>query len=495
MLTPFEVPPGVFKNGTRYQSQGRFYDADLWRWFEGTQRGVGGWRKKSSSAVTGKARAIQAWVDNSNKTWVQVGTNTGLFVFSRSGTMSDITPAGYSPGPANASTGGGYGRGNYGRGTYGSPRPDDTNIIPAQVWTLDTWGEIAIACDGRVIYEWELDPAQPATVLTAGAPPDEAAPPAVAVFTTEEGAIVALGAADDPRKVEWSDPENRNTWKPAADNLAGGFRVQSSGRLQCGKRIRGGAILHTDVDAHLMTYSAGSPDIYEITRLASGCGIISQQAAAVVDSRDFWMGGNRFWEFNGTVNPLECEVGDFVFSNINRGQISKVSAVHNSQFGEVWWFYPSASSIEIDSYVVYNYREGHWSVGKLVRLCGTDKGVIPYPMMVDNDGFLYEHEVGTQRDGRRPYALSGPVEIGSGESTISVYGIIPDEANVGDVDVSFTTGDWTMSPDFEEGPFSLTEKTDVRFNGRRVSIKMIAQPDIDFRVGIFRFMFKQGPRR
>lgn len=495
MLIRYDVPPGVFRNGTRYQSQGRFYDADLWRWFEGTQRPVGGWRLKSEDPVTGKARAILTWVDNINQTWISAGTNEGLFVYTRGGVLHDITPVSFVAGPADSTTGGGYGTGLYGAGLYGTPRADDTNIIPAMVWTLDNWGEILIACDGETIYEWGVDTAFPATILTDGAPPDEAAPSAFAIFVTEEGAIVALQAAGDPRKVEWSDPEDRTVWKPAGTNLAGGFRIQSSGQLLCGKRIRGASILHTDVDCHLMTYSAGSPDVYDIQRLASGCGIVSKQAAAVVDSRDFWMGSNRFWVFNGAVDPLECDVGDYVFSGINKGQLAKVTAAHNSQFGEVLWFYPSASSIENDRYVSFNYRENHWSIGALVRLSGTDKGVIPYPLMFDGDGFLYEHEVGQSRDGRQPYALSGPVEIGGGENTVSIYGVIPDESNLGDVAVSFTTGDWTMSPDAEIPAVDLTAKTDVRFNGRRVSIKMLADPDQDFRVGIFRFEAKAGTRR
>lgn len=495
-LIPYELPPGVFKNGTRYQSAGRFYDADLWRWFEGTQRPVGGWRKKSSSAVDGKGRAIITWVDNSNTTWTAVGSNEGLFVFTRAGTLFNITPAGYTAGPADATTGGGFGTGLFGTGAFGAPRPDNTNVIPAQVWTLDTWGEILIACDGDVIYEWELNTGVPATVLTAGAPPDEAAPSAVAIFVTEEGAIVALGAAGDPRKIEWCDPEDRNLWKPAADNLAGGFRVQTQGKLQTGKRVRGGSVVNTDVDVHSMTYSPGSPDIYDIQRLASGCGIISKQGIAVVDSRAIWMGTNRFWLFDGSVNPLECDVGDFVFTDLNPGQVSKATTVHNSQFGEVWFFYPSASSIENDSYVSYNYRENHWSVGALDRLCGTDKGTGgQYPMMVDADGFLYEHEVGQFRDGRTPYALSGPIELGEGDATLSVYDIIPDETNLGSVQVYFTTGDWTMSPDTIIGPVDLIDRTNVRFNTRRLSIRLEADPDQDFRVGKFRFNVKGSSKR
>lgn len=497
MLIEYDLPPGVFRNGTQFQARGRFYDADLWRWFEGTQRPVGGWRQKASDPVNGFGRAILTWVDNSNSTWVSVASNQGLYVYTRGGSQSNITPAAWVAGPANSSTGGGYGRGSYGRGTYGTPRPDDTNIIPAMVWTLDTFGEVLIACDGNEIYEWDVNPANIATLLKDGTTPSsDGAPSASAIFTTEEGAIVALQAAGDPRKLEWSDPEDRHLWVPAADNAAGGFRVQTQGALIAGKRIRGGSVIFTDVDCHLMTFSPGSPDIYDIQRLASGCGIVSKQGAAVVDTRCFWMGANRFWAFNGTVDPLECDVGDYVFQNINRGQMAKVSAVHLSQFGEVWWLYPSSSSLENNRYVSYNYRENHWSIGALDRVSGTDKGTGgQYPMMVSTTGYLMEHEVGQNRDGRRPYALSGPVEIAGGETTLSVYDVIPDEQNLGDVDVYFSTRDWTMSPQGAYGPVSLTARTNVRFNTRQVSIRLDAKPDIDFRVGVFRFNVKQGSRR
>ena len=103
--------------------------------------------------------------------------------------------------------------------------------------------------------------------------------------------------------------------------------------------------------------------------------------------------------------------------------------------------------------------------------------------------------MGQARDGRQPFAESGPVEIGGGETTMSVYDIIPDEANLGDVEVLFANRDWTMSPETVVGPVSLTAKTNVRFNTRQVAVRMRADPDIDFRVGVFRFNVKPSSRR
>jgi hypothetical protein len=487
MLIELEIPPGLFRNGTEYQSAGRYYDADLWRFFEGTQRPVGGWRLRSEDGVSGKARAILTWVDNSNQTWIAVGTNEGLWAYDRAGTRYDITPAGWTDGPANATTGGGYGRGFYGQGFYGTPRPDTTNTIPAMVWTLDVWGENLIACDGRDIYQWEVDTGTPAVLLTN-------APEANAIMVTDERIIMALGADGDPRKIEWCDAEDNTVWTPAATNLAGGKLLQTNGRLMCGKRVRGGYLIFTDTDVHLSVFS-GLPNVYDFERLASGCGIISQQGVAVVGSDAYWMTPNGFWSYNGAAQSLISDIGDDLFRTINLGQSSKVNAVHNSTFGEIWWFYPSSSSIECDRYVIYNYREGHWNRGVMNRLCGTDKGVLPLPMMVDASGFLYEHEVANFRDGRQPYVVSGPVEIGKGDRTMYIYRIIPDETNLGDVEVSFKTGDWTLSPDSFFGPFPVAADTNCRFAARRAAVRMTADPDIDFRVGRFRFEVLQGGGR
>ena len=73
MLIPLSFPPGVYRAGTEYQSKGRFYDANLVRWFEGNLRPVGGWRSKSASTVTGKGRAILTWLTNLSVSWIAIG--------------------------------------------------------------------------------------------------------------------------------------------------------------------------------------------------------------------------------------------------------------------------------------------------------------------------------------------------------------------------------------------------------------------------------------
>ena len=487
MLIPFELPPGIYKNGTRYQSKGRFYDADLWRWVNGTSQPVGGWRLKTSTALSGRCRSIFTWRANDNQSWAGVGSNQGLYVVSRAGAVSNITPAGFTPSNPDAITGGGYGRGKYGRGRYGTPRPDVLNTIPVKVWTLDNWGQNLVACYGGPIYEWSLNTGVPAVAIVN-------APSTEAVLVTEQRSMFAIGLSDDPRAVDWSDLEDNTDWTPTATNQAGGKRLQTTGSLKCGRRIRGGNLIFSDTDVHLATY-VGLPTVYSFERLASDCGIISKGSPVVVDDRAWWMGNNGFWSYDGFVKPMPCDVSDFVFSNINTGQKSKVSGLHLSEWGEIWWFYPSRSSTENDRYVFYNYREGHWNIGALERLCGTSRGEFAYPLMIDAAGHLYEHEVGQLRDNRQPFCLSGPIELGNGDRLMDISAIIPDENNLGDVAVSFITGDYPMSPDNVVASVTARDETDVRFMERRIAVKMSAVADRDFRVGNFRFDAKMGSGR
>ena len=352
-LIALDIPPGIYRNGTNYQSQGRYYDADLWRWHEGTARPVGGWVQRATSALEGAARCAITWVSNSNAAWTGIGTHSHLYAISRSGSVNDITPTGYTAGRADAVYGGGYGEGLYGRGTYGTPRTGSTNIIPATVWSLDTWGEYLVGTAGDVVYEWQLNTSNPAAPISG-------APSAEAVFVTAERILVALGSDEDPRAVDWSDAEDNTDWTPSATNLAGGKRLQTNGSLSAGHRVRGGNLVFTDVDVFFMRY-AGLPLVYEFEQLATGCGVVSKNCVATVDDKAYWMGTNGFWTYNGYVDDLPCDVSDYVFSNINRTQISKVSAFHNSLWGEVWWLYPSADSDECDRYVFYNYHEERWT--------------------------------------------------------------------------------------------------------------------------------------
>ena len=483
MYIPIKLPPGIYRNGTEYQAAGRWYDANLVRWYENTLRPMGGWRKRSTTQLTGLCRGFLSWRDNSATRWVGLGTQSKLYAMNESGTIKEITPTSFTAGIADAIVKTGYGYSDYGKFAYGVSRPDLGAVTPATTWSMDTWGEYLVACsnsDGK-LYEWQLGFTTPtlAAVIT-NAPTSNKA-----VLVTAERIMFALGAGGNPRKVQWCDQENNTVWTPAGDNQAGDYELATPGTLIAGKRVKGINLLFTDVDVHTAQY-VGAPFVYGFEKAGSGCGLISAQSVAAIDTAAIWMSKAGFWIYDGYVKPLPSDVSDYVFGNINFNQASKVYAVHNSKFGEIWWYYPSSASNENDSYVTFNYRENHWNIGTLARTAGTDAGVFVNPMAVSTDGYVYEHEVGFAYDSASVYAESGPVQLGNGDNIMSVRQVVPDEQTLGEAVVSFKTRNYPTGTQSTFGPYTAANPTDVRFAARQVNMKVTGAVLADWRVGIFR---------
>lgn len=488
-FVPLAIPPGVYRNGTEYQSKGRYYDANLVRWIDGALAPVGGWRTRTATTMSGKARAAIAWKTNGSVTWLGVGTHSKLYVQNRAGTVSDITPAGFTAGRADAVAQGGYGSSTYGTSTYGTPRPDSTLIQDASMWSLDTWGEdlVGVMADDGKIYEWTLSTGTPAAQVTGS-------PTCRAVVVTAERIMMALGAGN-PRRVKWSDQEDDTDWTPSAVNQAGSFDLQTVGRLMCGKVVSAGVLLFTDIDVHLARYTADTL-VYAFDRVGSNCGIISQGAVVALDTQAVWMGRNGFWQYNGFVQPLPCDVQDYVFSDINELQLSKTWAFHNSAFGEIEFHYCSAGSNEVDRCVVWAYRDNHWNIGRPARLCGSDRGVFAYPIQVDAGGATYEHEVGFSYAGAAPFVEGGPLELGLGDQVMQVRDLVPDEKTQGDVTTTFKTRFFPGGPEETFGPYAASgPPTNLRFTGRAVKVRYTGANLADWRVGAPRLEVKAGGRR
>lgn len=492
-LIPLSIPPGVYRSGTELQSAGRWYDVNLVRWTEGSMEPVGGWERRGSGTLTGKCRGLLTWKTNSNVRFAALGTSSKLYVMTQSSALVDITPVSFTAGNDDASTGAGFGIGNYSAGYYGTPRPDAGSVTPATTWSLDTWGEYLVGCsssDGK-LYEWQLD----FTTPTKAAAITNAPTNCIGLLVTAERSLFALGASGDGRKVAWSDLENNTVWTPASTNLAGSIDLQTTGRIVTAKRVRGQNLILTDIDAHTLTY-VGQPFVYYAEIAGRACGAVSANCAAVLDNMCVWMGARGFHVFDGYVKPLPCDVYDYVFNNINTNQISKVYAVNNAQYNEVWWFYPSANSNENDSYVAWDYVENHWTIGTLARTAGTDRSVFRNPIMVGANGYIYDHEVGLNYDSAAPYAESGPVQIGNGDNIMYINEMIPDERNQGGVQATFKTRYYPNGDEASYGPYSLTNPTSVRFNGRQVKMRVTTTtPATSWRVGTQRLNAVAGGRR
>lgn len=315
------------------------------------------------------------------------------------------------------------------------------------------------------------------------------------LIVTEERFLFALGAGGNPRKVQWCDREDNTLWTAASTNEAGDIELQTSGEIQTAIRTRGQTLILTTTSAHTARY-VGPPYVYGFERVGTSCGLIAKNAVADVDAGTFWMGQRGFFAFNGnTVSELPCDVHDYVFGDINSDQVSKTWALANGQFGEIWWFYCSSASNEIDRYVAYDYKQNHWLIGSLSRTCGVERGVFAYPIMINSSGVVYDHESTRAHDGQSVYAETGPISIGSGDNIMQVTDLITDEQTQGDVNVTFKSRYYPNDTEYTHGPYTPSDPTSVRFSGRQVRMKVEGQTLSNWKVGTMRIDAKAGGRR
>ena len=494
-LIPLDIPAGFYRNGTDLEQAGRWRDGSLVRWRDNSLRPIGGWRERKASFCTNPVRGMHTWETNSGSAWLAGGSHDALVVMTGGGTLTDITPTDLATGREDAAINTGFGGGSYGYGYYGQPIQSSQNSVPqeATTWSLDNWGEYLVAChydDGRLL-EWQLNTATNAAPIT-NAPIDN-----LGLVVTEERFIFALGAGGNPRSVAWCDFEDNTIWTPSTTNQAGSQELQTNGQIMQGIRTRGQTLIITDVDAHIAQYS-GPPYVYSFQRVGTSCGSISRKSAADVDAGVFWMGQRGFFRFDGNqVQEIPCDVHDHVFGDFNVAQQSKVWSLANGQYGEVWWFYPSADSTECNRYVAFDYKEGHWLIGELSRTSGTQRGVFRYPFMAghDADSDIYDHEVGLNVDSAAVYAETGPVMIGAGDQIARVTKVIPDEKTQGDVDITFKTRFYPNADETTHGPYTPANPTSVRFSGRQLRMRVEGARLADWRVGNMRIDATAGGRR
>jgi len=175
----------------------------------------------------------------------------------------------------------------------------------------------------------------------------------------------------------------------------------------------------------------GPPFTFGIDQISNNTTIMGPLSAIAVDDTVYWMGAEDFYVYDGRIRKLPCTVKEFVFGDFNDDQAEKVTTGLNSSFSEVWWFYPSADSDEVDRYVVYNYAQDIWYYGALERTAWIDRGIATYPVAAFGNT-LYFHEVGFNDGSTTPaspidsYIESSQIDISDGDSFAFIRRIIPD---------------------------------------------------------------------
>jgi len=90
-LQKISLKPGINREGTRYSTEGGYYDGDKIRFRQGLPEKIGGWLRISASTFEGVARSLHNWVTLGQQNLIGVGTHLKFYV-ENVGNYNDITP-------------------------------------------------------------------------------------------------------------------------------------------------------------------------------------------------------------------------------------------------------------------------------------------------------------------------------------------------------------------------------------------------------------------
>ena len=350
-------------------------------------------------------------------------------------------------GSATSTTSVGWGAGGWGGITtgytstgWGSPAPAGVGFgSQLRLWSQANFGEDLIFNPrGGGLFIWEVN-ANPnifdrGTLLTTGDTPDFCN---FVMVSDTSRSVLCFGVNDygsgtqNPMLIRWSDQEDYTQWTPAITNQAGSFTLSEGSVIITATQARQEILVWTDSALYSMQY-LGPPYVWGFQILGDNLSIVSPNATSTVNNITYWMGVDKFYMYSGRVETLYCPLRQYIFNDINLSQGFQFFSGTNEGYNEVWWFYCSADSSDIDRYVIYNHLEKIWSYGDLDRTAWLDSSLRDTPMATGYNGQLIYHESGVDDGTTNPptaitsFCQSADFNIGDGNNYGFGYRMIPD---------------------------------------------------------------------
>ena len=396
-------------------------------------------------------------------------------------------------------------------------------------WTHDNFGEdLLINVNNGGIYYWDRTSGTSSRAVELNTLSGSTLAPTIAkqIMTSDpDRHVIAFGCdpeanigTQDPLLIRFGSQESLTEWQSLATNTAGELRLSTGSEIVVALQTKQQILVYTDVSLYSMQF-LGPPFTFGLTEISRNITIASPNSAVAVNDFVYWMGSKEFYVYSGTVQRLPCTVLDYVFSDFNRDQIGKVTAGHNSSYGEVWWFYPSGSSSANDRYVIYNYQEKVWYFGNLPRTAWVDRGINQYPIAASTDNKLYYHEFGQDDGSTNPSSAiasnieSSQMDIGEGDKFLLASKLIPDitfrDSENSAPSASFTvqvrqnpginydaTSASTVTRSATTPVEAFTDEAFIRLRGRSFAIKVSSDDTgVMWRLGTPRIQLRPDGRR
>ncbi len=334
----------------------------------------------------------------------------------------------------------GWGAGSWGGDSWGVGQ---SSVNPVRIWNQSNFGEdLIFGASGGRLYIWDSGTAASLTTRAVELSSLSGASDVPVVqnlllvsdisrFLFCFGTNPIGSTAIDPTLIRWSDQEDSINWTPSATNQAGSLRLSRGTKIVSAAQARQEVLVFTDSSLYSLQY-VGLPAVWTATIVGENISIAGQKSVAYANGIAYWMGTDKFYKYDGRSQPLKCDVRKYVFNDFNTQQYQQVFSGTNESFHEVWWFYCSKTSNNIDRYVIYNYMENVWYYGTLARTAWLDSGLRDHPLAATYSNNLVNHEDGINDNETATetaitaYVESAEFDIGDGHKVALVNRVIPD---------------------------------------------------------------------
>jgi hypothetical protein len=332
----------------------------------------------------------------------------------------------------------GWGASFWGSGTWGIGA---TSTSAIRLWSQGNFGEdLIFGPRNGPIYYWDATSGTNARGVALSSLPGASDVPTsqkLIEISDINRFVFAFGANDfgsgtvNPMLVRWSDQGSAVDWTPSVTSQAGFLTLSRGSEIVTAKQSRQEVLVWTDAALYAMQY-VGAPVVWSAQLMGENISIAGQNAVAYANGVSYWMGKDKFYKYDGRVQPLRCDLRKFVFGDLNTQQYDQVVAGTNESYHEVWWFYCSNEAVQSDRYVVYNYLEDVWYYGTMSRTAWLDSGLRDRPLAATYSNNLVDHESGVddnETDTTLPihaYVASAEFDLDDGHQFAFVWRILPD---------------------------------------------------------------------
>ena len=270
---------------------------------------------------------------------------------------------------------------------------DGTFGTSVSVWSMTDFGTWVLATNGKDAPQIN----KTGTFGTLTGPDFTTAE----VFVKSGPHILAFNTSINSRGFAWCSADDPETWIPTSANSAGDLIIREiDSQIIAAAPLANHIAVYGEKSMFLVRY-LGAPLYFGYKKVLSSRGASSKASVVTIGRKQYVMSEDAFYVTDGsTFQDIDNDdIRSQVFDDFNQGQQKKIVGWHDEENTEIRWYYPTASSLENNAGVGYNYLTSIWTFYTESKTSAIGREVFTSPFSTGTDGRLFVDNVGEDADG------------------------------------------------------------------------------------------------